>query len=117
MVNWFCSSALRFNNYKSKDLHGKKLKYHRLPRENSEIQSQYKIIFQTDGFNQGDGYTYTAHWSTGETQNIHDLPNILLQEDHFEKKKRKYTAKNVKTNTRTLVKNYNHNMKKLNENS
>ena len=51
MVNWFCSSALCFNNYKSKASNGNKLKYYRLPRENSEIQSQYKIIFRTDGFN------------------------------------------------------------------
>ena len=46
MVNWLSSSALCFNNYKSKDSNGEKLKYYCLPRENPEIQSQYNIPFE-----------------------------------------------------------------------
>ena len=80
-MNWFRSSALCFNNYKSKDSNGDKLKYYRLSRENSEIQSQYKIIFPTDGFNWNDEHTIAAHWSTGERKNVHDLPDVLTPED------------------------------------
>ena len=97
MVNWFCFSALCFNIYKSKDSNGDKLKYYRLPRENSKIQSQYKIFFQTDGFNWNDGHICTADWSTGEWKNLHDLPDTSIPEDQFEKIKQKYiTVKNVK---------------------
>ena len=78
MVHWFCSSALCLNNYKSKDLNGEKLKYYRLPRENSEILSQCKIIFRTDGFNWNDRHICTAHWSTRERKNIHGLPDIPI---------------------------------------
>ena len=66
MVNWFCSSALCFNNYKSKDSNGDNLKYYRIPRENSEIQSQYKIIFRTILFNWNDGHIRAAHWNAEE---------------------------------------------------
>ena len=73
------------------------MKYYRLSRENSEIQSQYKIIFRTDGFNWNDGHTIAAHWSTGERKNVHDLPDIPTPEDQFQEIKQKYiTAKNVK---------------------
>ena len=73
------------------------MKYYRLSRENSEIQSQYKIIFRTDGFNWNDGHTIAAHWSTGERKNVHDLPDIPTPEDQFQEVKQKYiTAKNVK---------------------
>ena len=93
MVNWFCSSALCFNNYKSKDSNGDKLKY-RLPRENSEIQSQYKIIFRTHGFklelDWNDGHICAAHSGTRERKNVHDLPDIPIPEDQFEKIKQKY---------------------------
>ena len=97
MVNCFCSSALCFNNYKSKDSNGNKLKYYRLPRVNSEIQSQYKIIFRSDGLIWNDGHIYAAHWSTGERKNVHDLSDIPIPEDQFKKVKQKYiTAKNAK---------------------
>ena len=54
-MNWFCSSVLSFKSYKSKDSNVERLKYY-LPRENSEIQSQYKIIFRLNGFNWNDGH-------------------------------------------------------------
>ena len=73
------------------------MKYHRLPRENSEIQSQYKIIFRTDLFNWNDGRICAAHWNTEERKSVHDLPDIPIPEDQIEKIKQKYiTAKNVK---------------------
>ena len=57
----------------------------------------YKIIFRTDGFNWNDGHICAAHWSTGERKNVHDLPDIPIPDDQFEKRKQKYiTAKNVK---------------------
>ena len=96
-MNCFCSSALCFNNYKSKDSNGNKLKYYRLPRVNSDIQSQYKIIFRSDGLIWNDGHIYAAHWSTGERKNVHDLSDIPIPEDQFKKVKQKYiTAKNAK---------------------
>ena len=95
MGNCFCSSALCFNNYKSKDSNGDKLKY-RLPRENSEIQSQNKIIFRTYGFklesDWNDGHICAAHSGTGE-RNVHDLPDIPIPEDQFEKIKNLYYCK------------------------
>ena len=88
---------LRNNNCKSKDSIGEKLKHYCLPRENSEIQSQYKIIFRTDRFNWKDRLICAAHWSTGERKIMHDLPDIPIPENQFEKIKQKYiTAKNIK---------------------
>ena len=53
--------------------------------------------FRTDRFNWNDGHISAAHWSTGERKNIHDLPDIPIPEDQFEKIKQKHiTAKNVK---------------------
>ena len=81
----------------SKDSNGKKLKHYCLPRENSEIQSQQKIAFRTDGLTWNDGHICAAHWSTVERKNVYDLPDIQILEDQFEKMKQKYiTAKNVK---------------------
>ena len=50
MVKWFCSSALCFNNFKSKDCNGRPPKYYRLPHEES-IPSKYRKIFRIDGIN------------------------------------------------------------------
>ena len=63
MVNWFCSTALCFNSYKSKD-----------------------------------------------SKNIHDLLDISIPDDQFEKIKQTYT-----TAKGTLLRKNNHNIKKPNE--
>ena len=65
MVKWFCSSALFFNNFTSKDCDGRRLKCYRLPREES-IQSKYRKILRTDGINWNKGLICSAHWSHGE---------------------------------------------------
>ena len=82
MVIWFCSSALCLNNYKSKDSNGEKLKYC-FPKENSEIQWQYRIIFRTDGFHWDDGHMccLLEYW----VKKKHDMPDIPIPKDQFEK--------------------------------
>ena len=50
MVKWFCSSALCFNNYTSRNSNGETLEYYRLPRE-ERIKTEYCKIFQTNGVN------------------------------------------------------------------
>ena len=91
MVKWFCSSALCFNNFSSKDSNGKLLKYYRLPREES-IQSKYRKIFWTDGINWNKGRIYSAHWSHGERKSINDLPDIPIPADQLPKIQEKYEA-------------------------
>ena len=65
MVKWFCSSALCFNNFTSKDCNGRPLKYYCLTREES-IQPKYKKIFQTDGINWNKDHICLDHWSHKE---------------------------------------------------
>ena len=66
MVKWFCSSAICFNNFTSKNYNGRPMNYYRLPREES-IQSKYIKIFRTDGMNWNNkGHICSAHWGHGE---------------------------------------------------
>lgn len=85
MVNWFCSKAFGFSNCNNKNSNGKKFKCYHLPGENSEIQSQYKIIFRTDIFNWNDRQIYATHKRTGERKNIYDLSDIRILENQFQK--------------------------------
>ena len=97
MVDWFFSSVLCCNNHKSIGLNGEKLKYYRLPRENSEIQSQYKVIFRIDRFNWNDGHICVAHWSIGGEKTYMICQVFLLLMIILKKVKQKcITAKNVK---------------------
>ena len=80
MVKWFCSSALCFNNYKSRDSNGETLKYYRLPRE-ERIQAEYCKIFQTSGVHWGKGHICSAHWSSGIRKNASNLPDIAVPSD------------------------------------
>ena len=91
MVKWFCSSALCYNNYNSKDASGQPLSYYRLPRDES-TQSAYRKIFKTTGMNWEKGHICSAHWSSGKRQNTKDLPNIVIPADQFEKIKQIYEA-------------------------
>ena len=80
------------------------MKYYRLPRENSEIQWQYKIVLRTNESNWNDRHIYAAHWSTGERKIVHDLPDILIPKNQFKKIKQKYNiAKNVKNKCKNPV--------------
>ena len=85
MLNWFCSSALCFNNFTSKDCNGR---YYCLPREES-IQSKYRKIFRTDGMNSSKGHICLAHWSHGERKSINDLPDIPISTDQLQKIQKK----------------------------
>ena len=84
MVKWFCSSALCFHNFTSKDCHGRPLKYYRLTREES-IQSKYRKIFLTDGMNWNKCHVCSAHWSHGERESVNDLPDIPIPADQLQK--------------------------------
>ena len=95
MVKWFCSSALCFSNFTSKDCNGRPLKYYHLPREET-IQSKYRKIFRTDGMNWNKGHICSVHWSHGERKSINDLRDIPIPADQLQKIQEKYeTAKNV----------------------
>ena len=95
MVKWFCSSALCFNNFKSKDSNGEALKYYRLPREEN-IQAAYRKVFQTSGMNWGKGHICAAHWSSGFRKGTNDLPDVAVPSDQYEKMHQKYiTAEKV----------------------
>ena len=83
MMKWFCSSALCFNNFTSKDCNGRLLKYYRLPRADN-MQSEYRKIFRTDGINWDKGHICSAHWIYEERKSINDLPDILVPEDQLQ---------------------------------
>ena len=95
MVKLFCSSALCFNNFTSKDCNGRPLKYYRLPREET-IQSKYSKIFRTDGINWNKGHICFAQWSHGERKSINDLPDISIPANQLQKIEEKFeTAKKI----------------------
>ena len=95
MVKWFCSSALCFNNYTSRNSNGETLKYYRLPRE-ERIKTEYCKIFQTSGVNWEKGHICSAHWSSGIRKNASDLPDITVPPDAHTKLQEKYvTSKNI----------------------
>ena len=90
MVKWFCSSALCYNNFVSKDGNGRPLKYYRLPREEN-LQPQYRKIFRTDGMNWNKGHTCPAYWSHGERKSINDT---LIPADQLQKIPEKFETTN-----------------------
>ena len=92
MVKWFCTSALCFNNFTSKDCNGR-------PYEES-IQSKYRKIFQTDGINWNKGHICSAPWSHKERKSINDLPDISIPADQLQKIQEKYEA------AKTVLKKY-----------
>ena len=89
MVHWYCSSVLCFNNFKTVDSQGQKLKYYRLPRGNV-LQAKYKRFFKTDGFNWKTGFICSTHWSSGERKSPSDLPDIAVPKEQYELIKKKY---------------------------
>ena len=95
MVKWFCSSALCFNNFTSKDSNGRPLKYYRLPQEES-IQSKYRIILRTDGINWNEGHTCSTYWRHEERKGINNLPDVPIPAAQFQNIREKFeTAKNI----------------------
>ena len=94
-MKWFCSSALCFNNFTSKDKNGAPLKYYRLPRDEM-LQREYCKVFNTRGMNWEKGHICCAHWSSNERKNTSDLPDVPVPTDQFEKLQIKYkTAENI----------------------
>ena len=89
MVHWNCSSALCFNNYKTLDSNGEKLKYYRLPKE-KKVQADYQRIFKTADFNWKIGYICAAHWSSCERKSPNQLPDIPIPKKQYELLKLKY---------------------------
>ena len=89
MVKWFCTSALCFNNYRSKDSNGQSLKFYRLPRDKN-VQLEYSKIFHTKSINWTQGHICVAHWSTNR-ENSADLPDIIIPENQYEIICEKYT--------------------------
>ena len=89
MVKWFCSSALCFNNSKSRDSKGETLKYYRLPREEI-IQAEYCKIFRTSGVNWEKGHICSTHWRSEIRKNASDLPDIAVPSDAYTKLQEKW---------------------------
>ena len=89
MVHWSCSSALCFNNYKTVDGSGEKVRYYRLPRD-KRTQAAYQNFFKTSGFNWKYGFICAVHWSSGERKSSGDLPDVVLTKDQYELLKLKY---------------------------
>ena len=89
MVNWYCSSSLCFNNFKSKDKDGNPLKFYRLPSDKN-VQSEYQRFFKTTGINWRKGHICAAHWSCGERKTPQDLPDVAVPVAQYELMKIKY---------------------------
>jgi hypothetical protein len=89
MVNWSCSSALCYDNFKTREEKGASLKFYRLPSDKA-IQANYKSFFKTSGLNWKNGHICCEHWSKGFRENAADLPDIVITERHLDKIKKKY---------------------------
>ena len=96
LVNWVCSSALRFSNYKSKDSNCEKFKYYRLLRKIQKFSHNKRSSFEPmDLIAMADMYVLLT--GVLGKENIYDLPGIPIPDNRLEKIKQKYvTAKNVK---------------------
>ena len=89
MPKWNCSSSLCFNNYKTVNEKGDKIKYYRLPSD-KETQRKYEHLFKTSGFNWKQGYICADHWSSGERTSSTLLPDIIVTESGFKLIQLKY---------------------------
>ena len=67
MVKWSSCSALCFNNHRTTDTSGNKLKFYHLPRS-TELQREYSRILQATGINWNSAYICSQHWSKGFRQ-------------------------------------------------
>ena len=89
MVNWFCSSSLCYDNFRTKTNTGDNLKYYRVPRD-PEILQQYKRILKTEGINHKNGHVCCEHWSAGFRKDSSDLPDIVVPPSQIPIIKEKY---------------------------
>ena len=102
MVKWSCCSALCFNNHRTSDASGNKLKFYRLPRS-TELQREYSRILQTTGINWNSAYICSQHWSKGFRENVDDLPDVPAHESQIERLRIKLEKARRRNNT-SLVK-------------
>ena len=98
MVNWFCSSSLCFNSYRSKDKEGRSLKYYRLPSDES-TQRKYETFFKTTGFNWKYGHICCEHWSSGGRNSPSEMPDVLLTQEMYDLIKLKHIRAKKKYNS------------------
>ena len=90
MPHWSCSSVLCYNNHKTRDGNGQKMRRFRLPTD-SETQAAYARFFKTTkSFNWKSGFICAAHWSSGVRETPSHLPDVLLPPGHFDILKKKY---------------------------
>ena len=98
MPHWSCSSVLCYNNHKSLDENGEKMKKYRLPTDGVTQAAYVKIFKTTSSFNWKTGFICAAHWSSGVRDHPKQLPDQLLPPGHFDLLKKKYfRAKNTFT--------------------
>lgn len=89
MVKWCCSSALCFNNHRTKTkINGKPLKFYRLP-SSKKTQILYQRLFRTTGMNFEHGHICGEHWMNGIRKNADSVPEIIVPVTQFTKLKDK----------------------------
>ena len=98
IVKWSCCSALRFNNHRTTDTSGNKLKFYRLPRS-TELQREYSRILQTTGINWNSAYICSQHWSKGFRENVEDLPDVPAHESQIARPRIKLEKARRRNNT------------------
>ena len=98
MVKWSCCSVLCFNNHRTTDTSGNKLKFYRLPRS-TELQREYSRILQTTGINWNSAYICSQHWSKGFRENVEDLPDVRAHESQIARLRTKLEKAKRRNNT------------------
>ena len=97
-MKWSCCSALRFNNHRTSDALGNKLKFYRLPRSN-ELQREYSRILQTTGINWNSAHISSQHWSKGFRKNVEDLPDVPAHQSQIARLRIKLEMDRRRNNT------------------
>ena len=90
MPHWSCSSALCFNNNKSLDENGEKVRRYRLPAD-PNVRKEYVRMFKfTESFDWENGFICGAHWTSGVRETTQHLPDNVLPLAHYEILKEKF---------------------------
>ena len=90
MPHWSCSSALCFNNHKSLDQNGEKIRKYKLPTDPETREAYRKLFKSTTSFNWDKGFICSAHWSSGVRKSTKDLPDVVLPTAHYQLLKSKF---------------------------
>ena len=98
IVKWSCCTALCFNNHRTTDTSGNKLKFYHLPRS-TELQREYSRILQTTCINWNSAYICSQHWSKSFRENVEDLPDVRAHESQIARLRTKLEKARRQNNT------------------